>query len=201
MERVIVVLGNANIDPTLTQLQADWVGVDRGAFLCAESNIHMRYAIGDFDSVTQIEFEKIQMFCYQLIQLEKEKNESDFEAALTHLVEYQEILVLGSWAPRFDHGFVNLELIKRDSRITFLDSNNKTKVYDVGNHIIEKEHYEYLSVFALEDSTISLMNVKYPLVKRHLSDKDLYTLSNEIVSEKAELDIEKGKLLVILSKD
>lgn len=201
MPTVNVVLGNAQLTPQQLTLPGDWVGVDRGAFLLAQQNWHMRFAIGDFDSVNQVEFETIQLHAHQIIQLNADKDDSDFEAALSHLDDYDRIVVLGHWGDRFDHAYVNLQLLKRDPRIVFIDAHNQVQRVDEGEHIIHKNHYTYLSLFPLSEAMVSLSEVKYPLDKRSLNMKDLYTLSNEFKSDSCKLTVHQGQLLVILSKD
>lgn len=201
METVICVLGRTQIEPQFLDMQADWVGIDYGAFLCASQQIKMTMAIGDFDSVADHEFEMIQMACEQLVKLNPIKDDSDFEAALNYLNDYQKIIVLGSWGGRFDHAYVNLKLVEKDSRILFYDEHNKVQCLNPGVYELAKENYTYLSVFAKHEAIISISGVKYPLNRVNLTDKDLYTLSNEITQDKARLEIHEGQLLVIWSKD
>ncbi len=201
MSTVIVVLGNAQLEPSILSLEGDFVGIDRGAYLLASNNISMRYAIGDFDSVTAVEFENIQIHAFEIIELNKEKDESDFEASLPFLEEYDDILVYGHWGDRFDHSIVNLRILSRDSRMTFFDLNNKVRVVHEGDYQIEKNDYRYLSIFTDENATVSLRGVKYPLENQLLSKDDLYTLSNEILDVSATLNVHLGKIIIIQSKD
>lgn len=201
MSTVIVVLGNAQLEPSILSLEGDFVGIDRGAYLLASNNISMRYAIGDFDSVSAVEFENIQIHAFEIIELNKEKDESDFEASLPFLEEYDDILVYGHWGDRFDHSIVNLRMLSRDSRMTFFDLNNKVRVVHEGDYQIEKNDYRYLSIFTDENATVSLRGVKYPLENQLLSKDDLYTLSNEILDVSATLNVHLGKIIIIQSKD
>lgn len=201
MDTVVVVLGNAKLTAEHLNIEADYVGVDRGAYYLAQLNHPILFSIGDFDSVSQSEFEHIGLVSKELVQLDSLKDESDFDATLRRLDHYQHIIVISSWGNRFDHSYVNLELVKRDSRITFLDDHNKIKVYEEGQYSINKENYKYLSLFALQDSQVSLTQTKFEIIERKLTPKDLYTLSNEILHEQAQLTIHFGSLLVIQSND
>ena len=179
----------------------DIIGVDAGASVCDKNNLHMKKAIGDFDSVTKVEFEHIQMMSDEIVLLNKDKDDSDFEAALKHVEAYDDVIVFGSWGKRFDHSYVNLELVKRNSKITFYDYNNKVYSLPMGEYDIVKGDYTYLSLFAIEETSVSLTGVKYELDNRLLAMSDLYALSNEIIDEVAHLNIHSGKLLIIQSKD
>lgn len=57
MRKVILVAGLAQNIPLIEG--CDYVGIDRGALKCAEANIPMICAIGDFDSVTIEERKKL----------------------------------------------------------------------------------------------------------------------------------------------
>ena len=41
----------------------DYIGVDSGALLLMEAKIPMRFAVGDFDSMTEDEFQRLQGAC------------------------------------------------------------------------------------------------------------------------------------------
>ena len=201
MGTVVIVLGHGELIFDKIPESADIIGVDAGAAVCAKNNLHMKKAIGDFDSVTKVEFEHIQMMSDELVLLNKDKDDSDFEAALKHVEAYDDVIVFGSWGKRFDHSYVNLELVKRNSKITFYDYNNKVYSLPMGEYDIVKGDYTYLSLFAIEDTSVSLTGVKYELDNRLLAMSDLYALSNEIIDEVAHLNIHSGKLLIIQSKD
>lgn len=201
MSTVIVVLGNAQLEPSILSIEGDFVGIDRGAYLLASNNISMRYAIGDFDSVSSVEFENIQIHAFEIIKLNQEKDESDFEAAISYLDEYDEVIVYGHWGNRFDHSIVNLRILCRNPHMTFIDPFNKVKVVNQGNYQINKDDYQYLSIFTNENANVSLSGVKYPLENQALSKNDLFTLSNEIIDEFATLEVHSGQIMIIQSKD
>ncbi|HHX53177.1 MAG TPA: thiamine diphosphokinase [Erysipelothrix sp.] len=201
MESVVIVLGHGEINLNLIPEDADIIGVDGGASLCAKNDLMMDLAIGDFDSVTAVEFEHIQMRSRKIVQLDSDKDDSDFEAALTYTHKYDELIVFGHWGKRFDHTYVNLQLLKNDLRMTFIDNHNKVFTLSEGFFEISRDGFEYISVFALSESEITLSGTQYELEHRVLDVDDVYTLSNKILNEHATLKIHSGKLLIIQSKD
>lgn len=201
MATVVIVLGHGEIQEDYITLESTLIGVDAGAHHCAQKGLMMDVAIGDFDSVSPSEFEHIQIQSKQIILLDENKEDSDFEAALKLVDDYDKIIVFGNWGKRFDHTYVNLQLLKQDHRITFIDRQNKVYVVEEGNYSISKDNYQYLSLFALEESTVSLHQTKYELENRVLKINDVYTLSNEINGEAAKLVVHTGLILVIQSKD
>ena len=60
----------------------DYIGVDSGALLLMEAKIPMRFAVGDFDSMTEDEFQRLQGAC-QIIRHPVQKNETDSELAVS----------------------------------------------------------------------------------------------------------------------
>ena len=55
MESVVIVLGHGEINLNLIPEDADIIGVDGGASLCAKNDLMMDLAIGDFDSLENTE--------------------------------------------------------------------------------------------------------------------------------------------------
>ena len=68
---------------------------------------------------------------------------------------------------------------------------------------IEKNDKKYISLFALGESVcgLTLRGVKYSLNKHCLESDSSLGVSNEIVSDRAEIEFESGVLLIILSRD
>lgn len=178
-----------------------YVGVDKGALVCLEQGVVMDMAIGDFDSVTAKEKESIKLNAKEFIELPVIKDQSDSEAAIAYWVEkVDEIALLGALGSRQDHQYVNMQLMKRYPKIQLSNKNNHLMIVSSSQYIL-REDYTYLSLFALEDSVISLGGVKYPLQHTLLYVDDLYALSNEFIQPEATLTVTQGKLLIIRSKD
>ena len=64
-----------------------YIGVDRGSLFLVEKGYQLALAIGDFDSVSKIELEKISVSTDRLIKLPAEKDLTDLEAALDFVLE------------------------------------------------------------------------------------------------------------------
>ncbi len=200
MESVTIVLGNLE---TIKQeeLIGDIIGVDYGAKLLAQQGIEMDLSIGDFDSVSTNDMDMIKQCSKKMIVLQKEKDESDFEAALQYTQNYQKVYVLGGLGGRFDHQYVNIQLVKKDNRLILMDDQNQIEIKDVGTHQLIRNKFQYISFFSLEEAMISLIGFKYPLDHYLLSSNDLFALSNEIMDEQASLIVQSGKVFMIQSND
>lgn len=200
MESVTLVLGNIKaIDKEL--LIGDLIGVDYGAKLLAQEGIQMQLSIGDFDSVVEEDLEVIKKHSNEMIVLQKEKDESDFEAALKRTHGYEKVYVCGGLGGRFDHLYVNIQLLKNDNRLVFLDEQNQIEVKIEGTYPIIRNEFQYVSFFSLNEAVISLIGFKYALDQYPLKHDDLFALSNELLYEKAKLIVHSGKVLMIQSKD
>lgn len=199
--RVIIALTLAKTIPLET---CDYVGADRGALILAQHKIHMKFAVGDFDSVKKEDMTLIHQYADEIIQLNPIKDDSDSESALRHCIErgYDDIVMVGAFGGRMDHSYYNLRLaFAFENQLTLLDDKNKVYVKGVGKYRIAKEGYPYISFFTDGEAIISLDGFEYPLKHRHLDQSTIYTLSNSILQETGTLIVEKGKILVMQTKD
>ncbi|MGB7594529.1 MAG: thiamine diphosphokinase [Erysipelotrichaceae bacterium] len=184
-------------------LEGHYIGVDRGALLLAQKGIVMSFAIGDFDSVDTVEMELILTCTDEIIRLDPIKDISDAEAAIEEALKrgYEEIVLWGALGGRFDHALVNLKLAQRHACLRLLDPQNEIYTLSEGRHAIEPDDKPYLSVFAIEDSLLSLYGFKYPLNQAVMTPDSTLGLSNQLIEKKARIDVHRGKIWVIRSKD
>ncbi len=181
---------------------ADVIGVDRGALTAVRQGIPLRCAIGDFDSINEIEKAEIAAVC-EMHTLPSHKDETDSEAAILYALQqgYEEIILYGGLGGRMDHALANLYLLMyRDFPLTLQDEHHIITKHQAGTLIVEKR-FTYLSILALEATIISESNVAYPLHKRHIKPGDVYTISNEITADHAEIIIHEGSILLIQCED
>lgn len=179
------------------EIEGDVIGVDYGAYVCAKKNIPMILACGDFDSVTEKEFEVIKQYASKVIRLVPEKDETDFTYAYSLCDEYDSIRVLGGLGGRRDHEYMHIITAIQDPRIQMFDRQNKIYSLSSGNHVIKKDTYKYVSLHIIREGTLSFEGVKYPLYQREVKIGDTYLTSNEILEECAKLTLEDARVLVL----
>jgi len=182
----------------------DYIGADKGALFLAKKKIHMAFSIGDFDSVSENEQSWIELYSDEVIALNPVKNNSDSEAAVDEAVRrgYRMIYIVGATGVRLDHEIVNIRLCwKYPDRVILLDDQNRSVALGEGAHRIQKNGYQYLSLFAENSSEISLNGFKYELDHRVITERDLYGLSNELTGETGEIYVHRGSILVIQTSD
>ncbi|MFR9118569.1 MAG: thiamine diphosphokinase, partial [Merdibacter sp.] len=111
------------------------------------------------------------------------------------------IILYGVLQGRFDHTMANLYLLlHRDPSLILMDAHNRVRVLLPGSYTVAKQ-YAYLSFLALEESSISESGVAYPLDHAHIDVTDIFTVSNEIVEEEAQITVHEGRVLMIEADD
>ena len=202
MRDCVVVLKLADHLPDLKDV--DYIGADKGALFLARKKIRMAFAIGDFDSVSENERGLIELYSDEVIALNPVKNNSDSEAAVDEAIQrgYRRIYIVGATGGRLDHEIVNIRLCwKYPDRVILFDDKNYTRALGEGAHRINKNNYQYLSLFAENECEISLNGFKYELDHRVITERDLYGLSNEILGETGEIYVHRGSVLTVQTND
>lgn len=198
LKKCYCILTNASYLP---DFDGDVIGVDKGAWICFKNGIEMKAAIGDFDSISSSEKELLQNSNINMTILNPRKDVSDSEAALQWAKEqgYDEVVLVTSMSGRFDHTYVNFQLVHHYDCV-LLDKYNKVFLVHVGTCEIEKDNYQYISFFACEESVVTLEGFSYPLTQYRMTAGDVLGLSNEIINKKG-LVTTTGKLWCIQSND
>ena len=174
------------------------VGADRGALHALNNGIIPDISIGDFDSVNEIEFEKIKNNSKKLIQLNKIKDSSDTHEAINLVSNYDEIHIFGGIkGKRIEHLFSNLIDLINYPNVSIMDEDSLIETINDNNYIV-KENYKFVSLYAVDDSVIDLTGFKYELNNYLLKRNDPLCLSNEIINN-PKIYLKKGKLLIIYS--
>lgn len=200
MSKVVLIAGMCQDVPVWEGY--DYIGIDRGALCCVKQQIQMLCAVGDFDSVSEVEKQQIAQVT-SILPLPEHKNETDTEVAIHYALQhdYDEIVLYGGLGGRIDHELANVYLLmNRNLPIILMNEQNRMRVLHPGVYHIKK-HYTYLSFLALEESCISEEGVAYPLHFRSINNQDIYTISNEIIEEHATITIHEGSVIMIEAND
>ena len=122
--RAVLVIGN-NYKINKDDFKNSYViGVDKGALFLHRNNIKMDLALGDFDSITEKEFELIKKDT-KIIKLNKIKDDSDTEHALNLVKNYDEIVILGGiQGKRIEHFYAILLYLELNKNIIIKDNNS-----------------------------------------------------------------------------
>ncbi|MGZ7441618.1 thiamine diphosphokinase [Paenibacillus sp. TH7-28] len=210
-KRVLIFAGG-RIDPdVIKDIRADDVviGADRGALFLVEQGIRPHLAVGDFDSVSPGELDKIKENSMKLIACDPiDKDLTDTELAYDLALQQQpaEILMTGVIGTRLDHTLANVHMMLRG-----LQQQIRTDIWDKHNYItltdsecrIMDRGYTYVSLlpFTPEVTGITLTGFLYPLENASLSIGQSLGVSNRLTGPEGIVRISSGLLLIMQSKD
>ncbi len=183
------------------------IGADRGALCLAERGYDIDVSVGDFDSVTKEELEKIYEASKEVEKLYAEKDDTDLEHAVKRAISTTAgtVYILGATGTRLDQTLSAIYLLKilydagREAYIC--DKNNRIRIVK-GHARLMKSSYRYVSLIPYGDSgtVVSLRGFKYSGEHIALEKSSSLGISNEIVGESAEISC-NDHLFVFESND
>lgn len=187
--------------------------------LAADSGMNALYAvavtpdiiIGDFDSAD----EKILAFFQQnkaidFCTLNPEKDDTDTEFAIRESIRRgaDSITIIGGTGTRLDHVLGNISLLgigfEEQISMELLDEHNRIRMIQKPLTLEKDAQYgKYVSLipYGGDVQGITLRGFKYPLSDYTMGGFNSLGISNEIVDEKAVIELTGGSLLVIESHD
>lgn len=203
-DKTASILAGAISTEDLPHLKGDIIGVDYGALFALNHQLPLVCAIGDFDSVSAVEFTSIEKHTSDIIKALPEKDQSDTELAILEAIKrgYQHILVFGVIGTRLDHFYAVLHLLAmyRDTQIKIMNPTNRISILKQGRHHLKVEH-QYFSLFAYETAVISIKGSKYDVEKRLLNITDRYGLSNEALASEVIVTVLSGVVFLFEASD
>ncbi|WJP98634.1 thiamine diphosphokinase [Macrococcus bovicus] len=196
---------------TLEELKnEDWIGIDYGALMLVQAGIRPIAAFGDFDSLTDDELSTLQAEL-DIDVLPSEKNETDLEVGIqyTLTLDYDRVFIHGATGGRMDHFLGNLqtllnkEVMLSASEFFMVDDVNVIQVLPTGTHIIQRyQDMTYISFIPVEAGVfLTIEDLKYTLPRTQLEMGTTRTVSNEFVTDRAQVIVENGMVYMIQSKD
>lgn len=175
------------------------VGIDKGALDAINKGIKLDYILGDFDSISLLEYERIQKIVKNIIKLNPCKDDTDTEHAINYFKDASKIIIHGGIkGKRVEHLLANINLLYKYDNLVFKD--DITLITNLKDMTITENKYKFISLFANEGSIVSLYNFKYPLNEYKFKEFDNLCISNEILNFPATIKF-KGKGIIIFSKN
>lgn len=187
------------------------IAADSGMAFFYEIGENPDYIVGDFDSADEkmlVYFRKQKDIIFR--EFRPEKDETDTELALTMALSLKadEICILGATGNRIDHVIGNVFLLckplEQGVSCTLVDKHNRIRLVNHTMHLEKKTQFgQYISVLPLTERAdgVNLRGFKYPLENAVLTNNNSLGVSNEIMDETAEIEIGKGIVIVIESRD
>lgn len=179
---------------------------DGGANYARKLGITPNVILGDMDSISK----ETAAFYKEItsIHYPAKKDETDTELAIDHAIQKgaTEVTVFGALGSRLDHSLGNIYLLTR-----FLDAGVEGKIVNENNSIYlinKNKRFEFpvgiiISLLPIDGDVegINITGFEYPIVNGRMTMKNPYGISNVTSLEKQSIVLEKGMLLVIVSKD
>lgn len=138
------------------------------------------------------------------------KDDTDTEIAIRLSMEKEadEIVILGATGSRIDHMLANIQLLylplKNRIKAYIIDEHNKISLADENTVLYKKHlHGPFISLLPLTETIkgITLHGFKYPLNNYDMRLGVSIGISNEMVEDEAEIQLQSGILIVIEAKD
>ena len=208
MVKIVVVAGG---DSSLLPKNQDiYLGVDGGCLKLLEQGLSLDIAVGDFDSVSEVDLRKIQVQAKQVVQSVPEKNDTDLELALKTVFEdYPDaaVTVYGAFGGRLDHFLSNIflptdpDLAPYMEQIQLVDEQNRLVFRPAGSHEIQPDPtMTYVGFMPVGEGHFEITGAKYPLHPENYFLKAMYG-SNEFLDQAIQVSLDRGYLVIVYSKD
>ena len=179
------------------------LAVDGAADLFDRWGLVPHYLIGDMDTAALGSLSRLESSGAASIKLQREKNETDTEAAIKFAIGSgaDDIVMLSATGGRFDHTMGNVAMLVRASRAgvrcRIIDKTNEMWAA-TGEHDIDGRIGQTVSIIPLTgDLTVTATNLEYPLEGLFLGVDASRGISNVIMKSPAHLSISGGYALIV----
>ncbi len=186
------------------------IASDKGLEILDKYNIIPNYIIGDFDSISKKILNKY-IYNKDIIvkELKPEKDYTDTHMAIKLAIELKStnITTLGATGSRIDHVLSNVHILKealdKEIECKIIDNKNEIQLINKTTITEKKQKYKYISLIPLTTKVegVTLKGFKYPLFDSTLEIGHSIGVSNEQIEKKGVIDLKKGILILIKSKD
>ncbi|RKP56910.1 thiamine diphosphokinase [Cohnella endophytica] len=210
--RALIFTGGRLGSWALTYLKTEdyLIGADRGAFFLVDRGYSPDLSLGDFDSVTPEQLNRIESASRELISYDAvDKDWTDTELALREAIGrgYRNIVLFGALGTRFDHSLGNVYLLalahEQGCSLTLIDEHNEISLCADNFRLEQYDCFPYVSLLPLTSivTGVTLHGFQYPLLDATLKHGQSIGISNTLDAPCGTITIGSGQLLVIRSRD
>ncbi len=215
MKKALIVSGGNIKEKFLNQIFSETkfdiiIASDSGLEILDNCNVKPNYIIGDFDSVnTKIlnKYTKNKEIVIKKLKPEKDYTDTHMALKLAINLKSTEVVILGAIGTRIDHTISNINILKealeKNIKCQIIDEKNQIELVNTKTILKKDKTYKYISLIPLTTKAegITLKGFKYPLKDDILEVGQSIGVSNEQILDIAEINIKKGILILIKSKD
>lgn len=174
----------------------DYIAVDQGLLYLLKQNITPLIVIGDMDSLE----DKSLLDQFQIKRYAPVKDDTDTALAIQYAIDkgYQEIDLYGVTKKRMDHFMAVISLLEQyqNMSITIYDEYNKIYVLTPGKHQIYKDGYHYFSIFAFDETLLTIQHAHYNLDHYLLKRSNPLCVSNQMNDDYTIIENNKPILMI-----
>ncbi|MCJ7433414.1 MAG: thiamine diphosphokinase [Anaerolineales bacterium] len=160
--------------------------------------------VGDLDSITEDERQKMESDGVKIAKHSRDKNETDLELAIQYALELkpEQIIIVAALGGRLDQTLANLALIS-DERLTQLDvrlDDGVEEAFFCRDQVrVQGGSGDVVSLIPWQGAVavVRTENLKWPLHNEMLYPEKSRGVSNEMTSDIASIEIKSGLLLVV----
>ena len=190
----------------LTRNRSKWlvVAADGGFVHGATLGITVDVRIGDFDSATSTN--DPQGHGPRELRFKRDKDETDLELALAHVVSFpsiRELVLVGGMGRRLDHGLTNLNLMARYAgkgyRVSLLDGDCRLRFVDSSLLVESDVRFDTVSLvpYSPRVTGVQTEGLVYPLRGETLYRDRGRGVSNRFKGSRARIRVGSGLLMVM----
>lgn len=184
------------------------VCADGGAVHMKKMGVNPHVLVGDFDSISPGDLDYYRNAGVEVIDFPKEKDLTDAEIAANLAMDRgaATILLLGGWGTRMDHSLANAFMLKKmlDRGVQGVIANEYNEMTVIKDRIVLDRIKDFkVTLLPLSERVegVTTKGLYYPLDNATITMGSTWGVSNEFISDTAEVTIKKGLLLVIKSRD
>ncbi|MCF8069639.1 MAG: thiamine diphosphokinase [Desulfobacterales bacterium] len=182
------------------------IAADGGARHCLTMDITPDVIIGDFDSLTEKELNRLNIPEENLIRYPAAKDKTDLQLAIELAVDRgaNEIILFGALGGRWDMSLANILLMasleKKNTAISIIDGKEEIRILKGRNQItLSGKTGNILSLIPIGgDATgVTLSGLIYSLEDGTLKFGDSRGISNKFAEDKVTIQLKQGLLICI----
>ena len=212
MQRIIILANGElpNLEKASALLRSDdfILCADGGTRHAIALDLKPNLIIGDMDSTDNEILKKFQQDGIEIELYPRDKNETDLELAINRAVEFipNEIIIVAALGGRIDQTLANIILLT-DSRLLTFDirlDDGVEEMFIVQNQAqIHGRSGDIVSLIPWGEPVhgVQTRNLKWQLNNEALYPEKTRGISNEMISDTAEIKIESGLLLVVHTRN
>lgn len=181
------------------------VAADGGARHALQQDLLPDHVIGDLDSLSHEDEEKLMAAGVPMTRLPTAKDKTDGEAALAWAIDQgtvDSIVIAGGLGGRFDHALGSVILLEQLSRagLSGCVTDGRQQVYLLHDGLaVPGSPGDQLSIIPLTPAVtgFSVNGVRWPLRDATLHASSTLTISNELAGPSATFSVREGRAVVV----